>query len=365
MLRFLIMAIIFMTTATTAQASSGDDISIITNEVRRPFCSSSSSSSSSWSSQEEHRCGPRGPEGPEGPRGPRGHCGPQGRDGEDGLKGSRGPRGHRGPQGRNGENGLNGAPGPAGAAGATGAGATGATGSTGATGPTGSCECDSRCLVGMITAFFDTDFPANQPVLPPGTTETFGSVVASAWSRTVPGMPLTLYNKDLGAGSGEQGLGISGAPDNEINNTNFIQLDIQALLSMSTIPSNIGLTIQSVQTGEDFEIYQSSVAGVLGTLIASGNNPGTGGVIQVIQIPLSALSPRFLNITTSTGDVLLSALTIPQCESISAPLLLVIDSSITTPDSITGSFIGQLGFFEATSLAPNQLRAWNGTAWVP
>lgn len=51
---------------------------------------------------------------------------------------------------------------------------------------------------------------------------------------------------------------------------------------------------------------------------------------------------------------------VTQCENITAPLIIVVPKPITPP-SVTGSFIGQLGFFQVD----NTLRTWDGSVWVP
>lgn len=243
------------------------------------------------------------------------------------------------------------------------AGPIGPIGLTGPVGPAGSCSCSNGCVVGMTMTFFGTDFPTG-PVFPDGSSETFGPTSPVNQSLTVTafdlnGNRLTLFNKN--EGFGEQGVGIVGLPDNEITTTNFIQIDLINLLSMNPPPKmiDITLTIQSIQANEGFAIYQSNTSGVLGTFVASSSNP-PGTTVQTIPIPLTGF--RYLNITATMGDVLLSSLTIPQCEMISSPLLIVVDPSIIMPSNIPGSFIGQLAFFQNPTITG--LYVWDGTVWI-
>jgi hypothetical protein len=149
------------------------------------------------------------------------------------------------------------------------------------------------------------------------------------------------------------GLGIVGPPDNEITPTTFIQLDLHNLFAMSPSPTMLTLTIQSIQTGEGFAIYQSNTAGVLGTPIpgGTGTNPPKG-VTQTITVPISAANP-FVNVTAISGDVVLSSVVVPQCP-ISAPLILFVPDP-TLPGSIMGSFVGQLAYFQVDAT----LRTWD------
>lgn len=267
--------------------------------------------------------------------------------------------------------------GPTGPAGPCCPGATGATGVTGfigATGATGVCSsCNSGCLVGQVTAFFSTE-NTNQCVGPTGVFGPTGpidqSITATAWD-IASGNQFDLFNKDQGAFA-EQGLGICGAetgnPTNEIDDSNFIQLDLNHLLALNPVPDFIELTIESIQLNEGFSIYQGNTNGILGTLTTSFiNTTGVADEIKTISIPFSDSSPRYLQITATpplpggVSDVLLDAVIIPQCEAISSPLILVIDPSIGSTGTVTGNFIGQLAFFQNASI--KGLYVWDGTAW--
>lgn len=236
-------------------------------------------------------------------------------------------------------------------------------------GPPGTTQvcstCISGCLVADLVPLFgypSPPFPVNMAISPPGTPETFGPVTLTAWNIS-PFGPLTLYNKDTGLG--EQGIGIfESGMNHEINLTNFVQIDISSLLALAIPPNQIVLTIQSVQTGEGYAIYQSSMPGVLGTFILSGNNPATGSVIQTVSVPITATTPSFINVTGTTGDVLLSSIAVPQCESINAPFMLVAPLPLTTA-TVDGSYVGQLGFFQVGSTYV--LHTWAGlpSRWVP
>ncbi|MFC1842387.1 hypothetical protein ACFLYU_01895 [Candidatus Dependentiae bacterium] len=239
---------------------------------------------------------------------------------------------------------------------------------------TSNCECSNGCLVGDVQAFFNVDlYPPNTPAT--GDSENFGPIIATGWNISTSSLlTLTLYNKNFGDGSGEQGIGIYGATDpnpnpaNEITETNFVQLDISAILATDPAPQYIGLTIQSIQENEGFKIYKSSTPGVLGTFVeqfvSSASDPDTKTVVVAISKDFP-----YINITATPAiapdpsDILLSTVVIPQCAEIKSPILLVVDESITDVDTITGNFVGQLAFFSGLA-SGDKVRGWSGTAWV-
>lgn len=101
-------------------------------------------------------------------------------------------------------------------------------------------------------------------------------------------------------GPGEMGLGIDSDINDEINTTNFIQL--AGLSGIVTIVVNI----QSVQSGEGFDIFGSNSNGVLGmTLIGSGS----GSLVENVTVNMSGFT--FLDVTASSGNVLLDTVTTP------------------------------------------------------
>ncbi len=118
------------------------------------------------------------------------------------------------------------------------------------------------------SAFADTiNFAGTNKTLGHSATYTSGTstVTASAFSST--GSSLNLYGKN--GGGSENGLGISGTSDNEINNKTFIQLDV------SKLTGSYYLSIGSTQSDEGFSVYYSNTSGSLGTLFHDYSSPNT------------------------------------------------------------------------------------------
>ena len=96
-----------------------------------------------------------------------------------------------------------------------------------------------------------------------GSSSTFTEGSASITAYASPGS--TLFAKDDGAGSNEQGLGITSDPtgENEIWGSTFIQL-----LGVGGLPT-VSISFGSTSGGEQALIYASSSLGTLGTLIGT------------------------------------------------------------------------------------------------
>ncbi len=109
------------------------------------------------------------------------------------------------------------------------------------------------------------------------------SVTASAFNLN--GSSRLLYGKN--GGGSENGVGIAGNSDNEINNGSFVQLNV------SSISSPYVLSIGSTQDSEGFSVYFSNTAGSLGTLFHNYMVPGSD--------PLSTMM-----MTTPMGDSFVS-----------------------------------------------------------
>ncbi len=314
-----------------------------------------------------------GSTGATGATGANGLTGATGAKGSTGSTGATGASGATGATGATGANGLTGATGAKGSTGSTGAtGASGATGSTGATGATGCCPCTKGFIVGKIHTFSDENA---QPE-----TVGFGPIVATAWNITeTPPTPLTLKYKDETLldkqGFGKQGLGIDGSfdpnynPSDEITEYNFIQLDLREIMRSLPIPDSISLTIQSVEDGEGYEVYESSRAGILGDFVAQSSS-GNKNFIDTIVIPISPRYP-FVSVTATPkvsggkSDILINAVTIPQQEATDTPILIVVESSITDSNTIIGNFDGQLAIFKG--IDPAKVRIWDADSskWLP
>ena len=114
-----------------------------------------------------------------------------------------------------------------------------------------------------------------------GTSSTFteSGVTLTAYGFNGTGGTATLFAKDDGAGSGEQGLGITSDPtgENEIWGTTFVQ--IVAGAGLPTVQVSFGSTTD----GEAANIYYSTTLGTLGTLIGSVTSDTTFAIASAYQ----------------------------------------------------------------------------------
>ncbi|MGB2889124.1 MAG: PEP-CTERM sorting domain-containing protein [Candidatus Acidiferrales bacterium] len=135
-----------------------------------------------------------------------------------------------------------------------------------------------------------------------GTSQTFTfdgvTVSATAHSMDAHRGAMGLFGKQ--GGGDENGLGIVGKSDHEINGQAFIQLDLTNLLSAGF--TNGRLTIGSVEKDESFKIFGSNTKGDLGTLLMTGNLDATA-----FNIPDFGQF-KFISVTAGNGDVLVKSL---------------------------------------------------------
>jgi hypothetical protein len=170
------------------------------------------------------------------------------------------------------------------------------------------------------------DVPSlNDPVLGKTASYTVKGVTITAagfdltGSGTTAGNALNLYRKDNE--TDENGLGIANvvgghsSPNNEINTTDFVQLDVSKLLAfrpfsltISSLQGNSGLT----DPAEAFYVYGSNDNGVMHTanLIGSGNGDQTSGNSYGTFSVADLASYKYLDITAAADDVLLSSLSV-------------------------------------------------------
>lgn len=120
--------------------------------------------------------------------------------------------------------------------------------------------------------------------------------------------PTDLYVKT--SGGDESGLGINNEDDHEINDSQFIQLNLANLAGAGITSGD--LTIGSVQRGEGYAIYDSNTVGLLGNLQLTGTLDETPFAISWSAadpiIGLTAYVPRNGN---CAADVLLMSLSTP------------------------------------------------------
>lgn len=133
---------------------------------------------------------------------------------------------------------------------------------------------------------------------------TVGGLTATAWSTG--GASETLVCKN--AGTGEMGLGISGDEQNEIDNDDFVQLDF-----LNVPVHALGtFTIESVQGGESFDVWNSGVNGSLAGAVLLGS--ASGGSSDSVTVTLDTGTLQFVDITAPTGNVLLNSVNLPTPE---------------------------------------------------
>lgn len=123
------------------------------------------------------------------------------------------------------------------------------------------------------------------------------SVTATGYAST--GTQTPLYGKN--AGGDENGLGLNGYTDSEINvGTDFIQLDVQALFGLV---SGGTFFMGSSTNGEMWAVYGSNTAGTVGSLLTSGSNEASHG--------LPAFGTyKYYDFVATNGNVLLGGLSL-------------------------------------------------------
>lgn len=113
-----------------------------------------------------------------------------------------------------------------------------------------------------------------------------------------------LYGKN--AGGDEVGIGIANDPkgDNEISNTDFVQLKLTDLIA--TNPADIEMAIGSVQAGETWTIYGSNSQGIRGTALLSGSTDYPSNFDITKYVGTGAGQYQYISVSGPSGDVLVS-----------------------------------------------------------
>jgi hypothetical protein len=131
-----------------------------------------------------------------------------------------------------------------------------------------------------------------------------------------------LFMKDLPASGGdtETGLGtaFSGNPTHEIQGNNWIQVDISKIAHLS----GVTLSIDSIQTGDSYNIFVSSTPGTVGTDEIFRRD--TDHLVTITGAEIGTNS--FIDVTAFSGNVLLEDATVSTTsvpEPGSAGLLLI------------------------------------------
>jgi len=129
------------------------------------------------------------------------------------------------------------------------------------------------------------------------------SLTASGFSSGTPASPMDLFVKIEPPANGESGLGITDDAhgNNEISSSDYVSLDMKDLIAHGA--GSVDLMINSVQTGEQFQVCSSASAAVLG---ACGPLMTSPTLMAVVPVGLSGADP-FVNVTAGAGDVLIFA----------------------------------------------------------
>jgi hypothetical protein len=157
-------------------------------------------------------------------------------------------------------------------------------------------------------------FDFSSPGGPLGTSQTYtaGTVTITAYGFRTNGDPSQLFGKT--GGTNENGLGLvhdeSCSTCDEIDNGHFVQLDLQNLFNQGYTLTLV--LVQSVQSGEGFKIFGSNTLGTLGTTSLASGSGGVGSCSGNAACSVTVTDPgtyRFIGITATSADVLLSTLT--------------------------------------------------------
>src|SRR4030042_286146 len=144
-------------------------------------------------------------------------------------------------------------------------------------------------------------FNFNIPTGTLGTSQTYTNNGATipAPGFSAPPTPTNLFGKN--DGGDEFGIGISGADHNEIQTSNFVQLDLKPIWDLDA--TSASMSVGSVQKGESWNLYGSNTLGTLGTLLVNG---GKKDHPKTFALPGSAPTFRYLGVQAKAFDVLVS-----------------------------------------------------------
>ena len=138
------------------------------------------------------------------------------------------------------------------------------------------------------------------------------SIVASGYGSSGTSSPVDLFLK--AGGGDENGLGLNGTSDNEINASQYIYLDMSNLVSHGVLSGIIGFG--SVQSGEVASVCATTAVGMPGSVCTSVTD--SGGSMGSASVTWSASDP-ILSITAASGNVLLGNIgvsTVPEPASL-------------------------------------------------
>jgi PEP-CTERM motif len=124
-------------------------------------------------------------------------------------------------------------------------------------------------------------------------------IVAYGFDSTNTG--IKLFGKN--GGGDENGVGIAGGADNEIQVGQYIQLDMTAVAALH--PTTATLGVGSVQAGETWSLYGSNSKGSKGTVLIANSGLDYPGTVNIASY-LSTYS--YLSVGATNQDVLVSAI---------------------------------------------------------
>ena len=127
---------------------------------------------------------------------------------------------------------------------------------------------------------------------------TVNGITITAYGFTNYGWPTALYGNN--SGSDQYGLGIDATSTNEIDSSNFVQLDLTSVIASGA--QNATMTVTNVQSGESFNVYGSNTLGSIGTVLLS--NQTTDGTPFAIP---NFGNYKYISVRAAVGNVLLGA----------------------------------------------------------
>ena len=199
---------------------------------------------------------------------------------------------------------------------------------TGATATTG-----VDCCGGGSTTIVSLNTPSG--TLPASQTYNIAGVPITAYGFANDGTPKALFGKNQGGT--ESGLGISGSNSaNEITSANFVQLDLRNLITSNA--TGVSLLVNSVQSGEAYNVYGSNTLGSIGTLLGGNRTLGNSffampGFPTYRYISVRAASTTASWCTKTQSDVLVGAV------SFSLSSCCVINVAPPPNSGIIGDFV--------------------------
>ena len=168
---------------------------------------------------------------------------------------------------------------------------------TDAKGKTAISTCSSGCASGCNNVY---NFSIVHGVLGTSQPYTVNGVTITAYGFTNVNTPTALFGKN--DGGDENGIGISGEADHEINTSTYIQVDLAQVIAAGSQSGTI--TIGSVQAGEGYDLYGSSALGTLGTLLVN-NGISDNTPFAIPGFP----TYRYLGVRAHVANVLLQGVT--------------------------------------------------------